>query len=77
MVAAERLSDASRVWKLVQVPVLDEADGKRLDGAVTGLRHEGDDQARVEPAREHRSERHVAHQPQPHGLPRCSSSSSA
>ncbi len=40
-----------------------EADRERLDRLVHPARHQRDDQARVEPAAEHRAERHVAHQP--------------
>ena len=37
-------------------------------GSVICLRHQRDDHARVEPAAQHRPERHVAHQPQPDRL---------
>ena len=46
------------------LPVLDEADRERLDrvGHVSG--HQGDEQARVDTAAQHRTERDVAHQPE-------------
>ena len=45
-----------------------EADRERLHRAVHQLRHQCDDQARVEAAAEHRTERDVAHQAQPDRL---------
>ena len=47
-----------------------EADGERLHGLAHLLRHERDDQARVESAAEHRAERNVGHETEPHGLPK-------
>ena len=55
--------------------VLAEADRERLDRLVICLRHQRDDEARVEPPAEHRAERHVAHQPEPDRLASSSSSS--
>jgi len=68
VLAAEQIGDAARVGELVRGPRLAEADREGLDRPRGVPRHQRDDQARVQPAREHRAERHVAHQPQPHRL---------
>ncbi len=65
VVGSEPLRDLPGISELVQV-VLDEADGERLDRTARVARHQRDDQARVEPAAQHRAEWHVAHQPEPH-----------
>ena len=67
VVGAEQLGDATRVRELVALAVLDEADREGLHRLAVRARHQRDDQAGVEPAAEHRAERHVAHQPQPDG----------
>ena len=43
-------------------------DGERAHGARRRLRHQRDDDARVDPAREQRTERHVGGEPHLHGL---------
>ena len=68
VVCAERVGDEAGVGELVARARLLEPDGEGLHGPVHLLRHQRDDQARVEPAAEHRAERHVAHQPHPHRL---------
>ena len=66
--APSDVGDEPRVGELVARAGLREADRERLHRPVHLLRHQRDDQARVEAAAEHRAERHVAHQPQADGL---------
>ena len=65
MLGSEALRDLSGVRELVQV-ILDEADRERLDRPARVARHQRHDQARVDPTAQHRAERHIAHQPEPH-----------
>ena len=58
----EMLRDALRVLQFV-VGALREPDRRRDDGCVARLLHEGDDEARIDAAREKRPEWHVADQP--------------
>jgi len=48
--------------------LVDKAHGERLDRLAHVAGHQADDEARVEPAREHRPKGHVAHQAQAHRL---------
>ena len=64
VVGSEELATRARVGELVRLAVPGEADGERLDRLGHVPRHQSDDQARVETAREHRAERDVAHEPQ-------------
>ena len=68
VVGAEAARDQAGVGQLVRVAVLGEADREGLDRLAHVAGHQGDDQARVEPAREHRPQGHVAHQAQAHRL---------
>ena len=68
VVGTEGVGDEPGVGELVLVRILDEPDGERLHGLAHVARHQGDDEARVEAAAQHRSQRHVAHQPQAHRL---------
>ena len=65
--ASERLGDASRVCELVRF-VLTKSDRECDNGPTGGLGHQRHDHARVDSAREHRAERHIAHQPISDGL---------
>jgi hypothetical protein len=65
VIRAELVGDEARIGELVARAGLLEADCERVHRPVHLLRHQGDDQARVEAAAEHRAERHVAHQPHP------------
>ena len=65
MLGSEEFGDVARVRKLV-VAVFGEADREGLDRLRHVLGHQGDDQARVEPAAQHRAEWDVAHQAQAH-----------
>ena len=56
------VGDETGIRELVVFFVLLEPNRESLHGLSHVSRHEGDDQARVEPAAEHRAERHVAHQ---------------
>ena len=58
--------DRARVRPLV-VPRVREADRERAHGLGRGRRHHGDDDARVEAAREERPEGHVRDEPAPDG----------
>ncbi len=55
------LGDGARVATLV-VALVGEADRERADGLRRRLRHEADDDARVDAAREQRAQRHVGDQ---------------
>ena len=68
MGAAEVVCDEPCVGELV-LGVLAEADGERVDRLGHLLGHERDDEARVQPAREHRAERNVAHEAVADGHP--------
>ena len=68
MVGAEELSHAPGVRELVLGACLGKADREGLHRLAHVPGHEGDDHARVEPAAEHRTQRHVAHQAQTHRL---------
>ena len=59
MLGVECLRDAARMAQLV-VPVLHEADRKRLHAARREPRHGGDDGARVDAAAQEGADRHVA-----------------
>ena len=63
VIGAEAVGDEPCVGQLVVLAGLDEPDGERLDRPVHVARHEGDDDARVQPAAEHRAQGNVAHQP--------------
>ena len=60
------LGDGARVRALV-VALVREADGERPHRLGRGLRHQRDDDRRVDPAREQRAERHVGDEPLAHG----------
>ena len=64
----EVVGDEAGVGELVPLTGLGEADGERLHRLGHVTRHEPDDHARVDATAQHRAERDVAHQPQPHGL---------
>ena len=66
--APSDVGDEPRVGELVASPASAKPTANVCTGRSIMLRHQRDDQARVEPAAEHRAERHVAHQPQPDGL---------
>ncbi len=66
VVGAQRVGHAARVGELGVLA--GEADRERLERLGHVARHQRDDQARVQAAAEHRAERHVAHQAQPHRL---------
>ena len=68
VVGTERLGDEARVFEFVVRALVAEADGEGLDRLGHVPRHQGDDEARVEAAAQHRAERDVAHQAQAHGL---------
>ena len=66
VVGAVVVGDEAGVGELVAFGGFAEADAEGLDGFAHVAGHQGDDQARVEAAGEHRAERDVAHQAQPH-----------
>jgi hypothetical protein len=63
----EVLRDGPRMFQLVELRLV-EADRERLDGPAGGLRHQPDDEARVDPAGEERAQRHVADHVRPYGV---------
>src|SRR5688572_31166060 len=67
VVGREVARGETRVRKLVEA-VLAEADGEGLDGARRVARHQADDRARINPAREERAERHVRDETHAHRL---------
>ena len=73
VVGFERFGDEARIARARSgSPASAKPDGERLDRLAHVPRHQGDDQARVEPAAQHRAERHVAHQAQPNATRRAS-----
>ena len=68
VVGAEVVGDEAGVGEFVAFAGFAEADAEGLDGFAHVAGHQRDDQAGVESAGEHRAERDVAHQAQPHGL---------
>jgi hypothetical protein len=68
VLGAEEFGDTARMRRLVEGPVL-EADRERLDAVrrhVIG--HHRDHRAGVDAAGQEDAERHIAHEPQPHGF---------
>ena len=65
VVGAVVVGDEAGVGELVAFGGFAEADAEGLDGLAHVAGHQGDDQAGVEAAGEHRAEGDVAHQPQP------------
>src|SRR5690349_8313261 len=59
--------DAARVFELVERRLV-EADRKRLDASAGGFRHQPDDEAGVDAAREERAKRDVADQMRADGV---------
>ena len=66
-VRADRRGHLARVVELAERTLL-EGDGERLQRPVDHPRHQRRDGAAVEPAREEHPERHIGHQPNPHGV---------
>ena len=66
VVGAVHLGHDSGVVELVANATAGESHGVGLDRLGHHLRHQRDDEAGVQASGEHRSERHVAHQPEPH-----------
>ena len=67
VIRAEVVRDAPGVFQLVERRLV-EPDGKRLHARAGGLRHQADNQARVDAAGQERAERNVAHQMRADGV---------
>ena len=63
VIGPERLGDEARVGELVVAALVGEPDRERLHRLAHVPRHQRHDEARVEPAAQHRAEGDVAHQP--------------